>query len=301
MSHNKSPLRIVYIGGIEHSGSTLLGLMLDNHPQITCVGELSHLARVGWLGADYCSCGLQIACCPFWTKVRKEWEQTTDDKITTLVKLEDAIDRNRHLPVMLFQKKHHPPLFKKYSRSSLALFQAIQQISGDTILVDTSKRVSRAFALSKIEDIDFRLIHLIRDARGVAYSSGKPNRAIRRSLWMSAVRWNLVNKSYRYVQKTLGDDRVMLVRYEELISKPNEMLRRIGNFIGTDLGSLGQAISQKRPLVAGHIGAGNAFLQRENVVALRTSVQWKQEMSTEKQNKVWNLTKREMKQYGYQK
>ena len=40
--------RVIYIMGYAHSGSTLLDMVLSNHPNITSVGEVNKLYRSGW-------------------------------------------------------------------------------------------------------------------------------------------------------------------------------------------------------------------------------------------------------------
>ena len=36
-----APIRVVYVAGSGHTGSTLLALLMDSHPEIACVGETS--------------------------------------------------------------------------------------------------------------------------------------------------------------------------------------------------------------------------------------------------------------------
>lgn len=61
----------LYVAGRGHSGTTLLGALLGNHPQICGVGELIYLPlqcyrdeRARWIGR--CSCGERPFDCEFW-------------------------------------------------------------------------------------------------------------------------------------------------------------------------------------------------------------------------------------------
>jgi hypothetical protein len=299
MLDNLSKLRIIYIGGLEHSGSTLLGLILDNHTQIICVGELSHLARVGWQGDQKCSCGLQIRDCTFWTKVRTLWEEMTNEHIDKLIEIENNFDLNRQLPRILFERYIQSSAFKDYCEYSLMLFRAIKLVSGRSIIVDTSKRASRALALSSINEIDLRLIHLIRDARGVAYSSGKPKRISPKPWWISALRWDFINLAFEFIKPIIGDKMVLQLRYEDLISNPEDTIRRLGDFIGLDTTLLTLSVSRNEPLVADHIGAGNSFLITGNNFYLNSRINWINQMPLTNQKKVWMLTKKRMIHYGY--
>jgi hypothetical protein len=53
-----------------------------------------------------------------------------------------------------------------------SLYSAIAQVSGG-VIVDSSKTPSYLFLLQRVEGIDLRLLHLVRDSRGVAYSTLK--------------------------------------------------------------------------------------------------------------------------------
>src|SRR5687767_10084147 len=65
-------LPVVFVAGSGHTGSTLLALVLDSHPEIVCVGESSikpQIVRRGAALQQPCSCGELIAACPFWSAV----------------------------------------------------------------------------------------------------------------------------------------------------------------------------------------------------------------------------------------
>jgi len=294
-----SELRVIYIAGMEHNGSSFLGVTLGNHPQILCGGELSQLSRLGWEGDGYlCGCGASIVACPFWSEVRREWEHSVNDTIETFLKLEASIDRNLCLPRVLVEKYVRSPLFNTYCDYTFALFQAIQKVGASSIVVDTSKRVARALALSMVEGIDLRLIHLVRDARGVAHSSANPTRGSR-PYWISAIRWNLINVGIEQIRRLIDSEETMLVRYEDFVSKPMKTLNEIGNFVDADLTAVGHAIINGETLSVGHLGIGNR-LRLKGGIKLHSSIEWPQKMLKVDQHKVWRLTGSIMRHYGYE-
>jgi hypothetical protein len=79
--------RLVYLLAASHSGSTLVGLLLGSHPEISTVGELK-FTSLGDIDRYRCSCGEFLLQCPFWRKVRSElatrgrvfdpWDGSTD-------------------------------------------------------------------------------------------------------------------------------------------------------------------------------------------------------------------------------
>ena len=67
-------VKVVFIASLSHSGSTLLDLMLNAHPDVASVGELKQLGRFARLEKPNrrlrCTCGADsLLTCEFWTKV----------------------------------------------------------------------------------------------------------------------------------------------------------------------------------------------------------------------------------------
>jgi hypothetical protein len=59
--------RVLYIASSGHSGSTLLEVMLGNHPAINSVGEVHRLSIFPY--SRLCACGSVIAQCPYWNDI----------------------------------------------------------------------------------------------------------------------------------------------------------------------------------------------------------------------------------------
>ena len=55
----------VFVLGVAHCGSTLLGRLLDSHPDLLCVGELLRLGEAIEKGLP-CSCGASLEQCELW-------------------------------------------------------------------------------------------------------------------------------------------------------------------------------------------------------------------------------------------
>ncbi len=52
MAHAQTPVKILKITGLGRSGSTILDVVLGNHPQIESVGEVGNLVRNGWISRE---------------------------------------------------------------------------------------------------------------------------------------------------------------------------------------------------------------------------------------------------------
>ena len=68
-------MKVVYVTGAGHIGSTILDIVLGNHPEIQGVGEVNKLHRSGWVtdSGRRCACGEAIPECSFWPEVRHRW------------------------------------------------------------------------------------------------------------------------------------------------------------------------------------------------------------------------------------
>jgi len=302
MVKSASKLKVVYIGGAEHNGSTFLGTTLSNHPQVEFVGELSLLPREGWLADYICACGARIRECHYWQEVRQYWEKEVADKIDSLVQLEWQFDRHRCFPRVVIQSLFFEHKISLYSQYTYALLEAIRDVSGKRIIVDSSKRFSRALALASVENIDLRIIYLVRDSRGVAYSWSKPKRPKPRSIWDASLRWNVTNIAFSLIDRLLDEENFKIVRYEELVDNPKAVMDEIGNFVDLDLSAIADVLQQHGELSVGqHIGVGNGFLRNAETIKLRADNSWKQKMPQNKKNMVWALTRWGMKKHGYQR
>src|SRR5207253_8405334 len=123
-----------------------------------------------------CGCGLAFSNCKFWTRIGDRafggWVNVDFEKMLT----EDArFARHRSMPQLmahLLSKKRSAAL-REYRGLLGNLYSAIKEVSGCAVIVDSTKRASYALLLRDVPGVDLRLVHLVRDSRGVAYSSLK--------------------------------------------------------------------------------------------------------------------------------
>src|ERR671939_281825 len=52
MMHTQTPVKVLKITGLGRSGSTILDVVLGNHPSIESVGEVGNLMRNGWISRE---------------------------------------------------------------------------------------------------------------------------------------------------------------------------------------------------------------------------------------------------------
>jgi hypothetical protein len=306
------PLRVIYVAGLGRSGSTVLAAILGNHPEMFAAGELCNLPHLGWVNDEYCACGNRPSECTFWQQVRRQWSRRVgaDDpaKLAALARQFEVPKGWQGRPRR--ENGASSPPFRAYAGQTLALLEAIRQTSGRPIIVDASKSIWRAQALCSIPGIDLRVIHLVRDGRGVAWSlkkrltkdpkAGVVNPKKPRKAWRSAVSWIRVNLRIESLLNRSPVKRFVRVRYEDCVSDPGGVLEQIGRLAEVDLAGLARAVHAGQPLDMGHMIAGNR-LRMAGQVRLRLDGEWVQKMSRLDRWVCWVMSGWLLKRYGYQR
>lgn len=302
--------RVVYIMGVVRSGSTVLDKILGNHPDIQSGGELCHLPRHGWMDDQFCSCGRRAGACEFWSEVRREWvRRTGGDRVEAYNALIDKMEARRWwLPSLGSRPRRSSSQFQEYAEATRALLASIRAISGKPVIVDASKRCTRVLALALIPQIDLRVVHLVRDARGMAWSmkkhllanekAGVPQSYEPLSVWRSAVGWAVRNLESASVRRRLPAARSIRIRYEDLVAAPAGALAKIGRLIDVDLTHLAEALVAGGAIRVEHALTGNR-LRMAGSVRLRPDLEWTTKMSSWDRSVCWLLSGWLLRRYGY--
>jgi hypothetical protein len=302
--------RVVYLGGLGRSGTTLLARLLGGLSGVCSVGEVVNLWRQGLLENERCGCGETFWRCTFWRQVGAVafggWD-TIDAR--RILALKSMLDRN----VLLLAAPRPPsPLrrgLQEYQDFYLRLYGAVAEVSGCTVIVDASKHASLALCLRHCDDLDLRVLHMVRDSRGVAYSWTKrvPRpEAARSDSFMdrfspahSAMLWNIYNLGFEFLARLQVP--TLLVRYEDLVRSPASLLRQVAAFtgVGGDDDMLAFLHGSNAELTMAHIVAGNPMRFETGRLTLREDDAWRSQFSAWQRAVVWTLTLPLLLRYGY--
>lgn len=300
--------RVLFIAGAGRSGSTLLERMLGQVPGCCSVGELVHLWERGVFGDQRCGCGRTFRDCPFWTEVGARgfggW-----DRLGDVPDLHRRVDRHRYLPLMLAPRlsRSYDAERRRFSDVIVRLYRGIADVCGARVVIDSSKSSSYLVLLRRIRDLDLRLVHLVRDARGVAYSATKRVRRPEiagRDAYMptahparSAVEWDAYNLLYGSVRMTRIPS--IRLRYEDLLADPRSSLRRVLDLSGIPAADLGFVGSTEVTLEPSHTISGNPMRFGSGVVPLRLDEEWRARLSRRHRIMVSAVSWPLMRRYGY--
>jgi len=308
---NEGKVKVVYILGTGRSGSTVLDTVLGNHSQMESLGELHRLPRNGWINCEFCSCGTRVTECDFWNAVRTEWEGLNIDySLERYLRAQESYLRFRYLPKLLLRHAISSEDFKAFVKATENLYLAIAKTNGSSVLVDSSKSPAFALTLCSAEQLDLRVIHLTRDARGVAYSqkasfekdekAGLERDLRPRSVLRTGFFWNITNLLSGFVRTRLGKQQSVRIRYEDFMDDPRDALSRIGDCIEMPLSELADKIEKGEDFTVGHNVAGNR-LRMAGSVRLAPDTKWVRMLSAKDKSLVWFSTCALMKYYNYRK
>lgn len=301
------PTTVLYIGGLGRSGSTVLASLLGEIDGVASVGETVHLWERGIVNDEPCSCGEPFRSCPFWTDVGARafggWEEVDLDLLRSL---RAAVDRTRHVaPVVAGRPARVAALAREYARHYARLHRAVRDVTGARVVVDSSKHVSLAANLGWADGIDLRVLHLVRDSRGVAHSTNKvverPERAgeymHRVSPARIALEWSGQNLLFDVVARRTP---VMRLTYDELIERPDPTLAAIQRFAGLDDAPETRSfLDGRRATLRGtHMVSGNPVRFVDGPVDLRPDLAWRNGLSSRDRRLVTTVTAPLLRRYG---
>ncbi|MDQ3973516.1 MAG: sulfotransferase [Actinomycetota bacterium] len=200
------PIPVVLIVGVGYSGSTLLDLMLGSHSEVVGVGELVGFDAFSQRNS-LCTCWRPRHDCAFWNEV-----------VRCLVGDEPTASFAVHPP-------HATPT--EVVANTVALFAAISRTTSARYVIDSSKRWRRARILSQVEALDVRVIHLLRDGRGVGYSHARRGE----SFGDAVEYWATANLAIRRWLDESDRLPFVTVHYEDLCADPEGSLTGVCEFM----------------------------------------------------------------------
>jgi hypothetical protein len=306
--------RVLYVGGLGRSGSTLIERLIGQLPGVCAVGELVHLWQRGITDDERCGCGEPFRQCPFWQLVGKAafggWDEVDVSRVAAL---RSQVDRNRFIPA-LARRNLRPEtrrLLTEYTSYYARLYHAVVQVSGCDLVVDSSKHASLAFCLRWQPDVDLRVLHLVRDPRAVAYSWSRQvlrpdtdtqSYMTKYSPATAAKQWNVQNAAFHLLARSGVP--TMRLRYEDFTAEPEPTLHQIADFAGLPAQDsypflTADGTPARAQLGCGHSVSGNPMRFTTGQVPIRADEQWRTRMPRAQQRAVTALTWPLMAGYGY--
>lgn len=245
----KTRFDFVFVLGVPHCGSTLLGMMLNSHPDICSVGEMA-LTGQAIASNRPCSCGQPIASCPFWKPL---------------------------LPILKPRSK------SDYRRYTPDVYRRLRTELGSRILVDLSKslawRMTRG-TLSPWKRSKTGFIFLVRDSRAVVSSRPPPDGQGLQEVLRQHKKWML--RLSRYVERKRQTS--ITVHYEDICTNPQQEMMRICEWLGVPYHD--SMLDPYKPEVEHHLVHSSSTPYTRQTRTLKLDERWRTRIDTETQAKI---------------
>lgn len=303
-------VRVLFLGGLGRSGSTIVANVLGQHTEAVSIGELVHLWSRGLIDNELCGCGEPLGECSFWGAVGDlafgGWDQLD---LAEMLRLQHTVDRNRYVPLMIAPTI--APAYRRrlatYTDVLSRIYRSIAEVSGASVIVDSTKHVSYAYLLRKVAGIDVRVAHLVRESQGVAHSWAKTvarpevtsghDEMPRYTPARTSAKWVAYNTALHGL--SLIGTRRELVRYEDVMADPGTGFAGLLDLAGLDdahMSHLGDTWVELGPT---HTVAGNPSRFTKGRVELTLDRAWQRDMAVPDRRLVTALTWPLSKAYGY--
>ncbi|MCW6008136.1 sulfotransferase [Micromonospora sp. CPCC 205371] len=304
--------RVAFVAGIGRSGSTLVERILTGLPGVVGLGELNHLWHRGLRLDERCGCGVAFSRCEFWQGVGEQafggWSRVDPDLMQQLAR---RVDRVWHVPALMRGRANAElaSAVARYGEHYAAVYAAVIQLSGASVVVDSSKHASLAHVLRQRSDVDLRVVHCVRDARAVCFSwtrrKLRPDTTSRESYMptfrprVMAVRWNAYNLATDLLRRRGVP--VSRLRYEDLVADPVGSVARLAEFIGAPADPRALSFIEKEAvtLPVTHTVAGNPMRFDVGRVPLHLDDAWRSSLPHRQRWLVTAITLPLMARYGY--
>lgn len=246
--------KVLYIVGLGHNGSTLLDLLLGASNRVFSSSQLNDLL------APYIPDSDSIKD-TFWRKV--------------LEQLEDGGkalgEQNRSI---LLEKRAFEFIVNRsarlhYAKVNFQLLGVLSTVIDDSLIVDSSKNVSRALGLLEGDCELIYMLHLVRDIRSYVNSynmrqaeKGKGNRYL-----FPAFQWYAKNIiSSLFVKRRAKY--YMFMKYEDFIQQPILEIERLEAFCSASFSETKNVIKNRKPIFPSKrmTFRGNRILAKDEVI-----------------------------------
>jgi hypothetical protein len=285
--------KVLYVFGAGHSGSTLLDVLLNRHPDIAGTGELHRLCLSP--ESRLCGCGELLTQCTWWQPVIARYAQmhakdgearqrlwadapvslprdgyATDLPFRFLEVA--AVTGSAKLAELAFKYNATAAQYRRVIANSLDLCRAIADVHRVSVIVDSTKDPLRGKLLYMAAPLQVYCLYLVRDGRAVAASQMRREQV---SMKTAAKAWVGVNRKVMHALRSVTKYQKMTLRYEDLCSDPVKSVNQIYRWL--DLREVATADLAQSAHEPAHEIPGNPMLFN-GVRQIRMDDRWRNEL-----------------------
>jgi hypothetical protein len=232
-------IKVIFIAGSGRTGSTLLSILMSQNPDCFNLGQIRDI-HIGIRDNGICSCGDRFLDCSFWSVVlNKIYGENYVDGVRTDLRYfrqfaGDAVEENVWSNIK--EKEQMCSTYKAFLKNLRRKYETCAEVSGKTILVDSSKSPELALALSLIPEIDLYILNLVRHPGAVAVSWLNKTKSISDTAQYCRL-WKQRQRQLACLA-AVNPEKYKLVYYEKLAAQPVTTLDEINDWVELSQGNL---------------------------------------------------------------
>ncbi len=289
-------MKLVYLVSNHNAGSTPIALVANAHPAMVSPGEMvGPGGRFHDALGPVCSCGKEVAICPFWSEVGIRYRDKNFPWQPDRWELDFRLPNHPWLSRIALNRPDifpwRTPLFSRlpwFSKKikdmlarNLAFARIVLDVSGREVVLDASKHSMRLYHLSRIPELDLRVIHLLRDPRGWCNSRRKN---FNEPVTQTARRWVEENIRISQITSHMPERKKIILRYEEFCENPQAAMARIWALADLPVVTVPEKLS-----TINHHLLGNRMRTRKDL-GIKQDLSWQSELSRDERKIIEHLT-----------
>ena len=188
------------------------------------------------------------------------------------------------------------------------VYAALAEVTGASVIVDSSKRPSYAAVVRLLEGVDLYCVQMTRDPRASAYSwghsrhgsvFGEGKEVPRRNALDATVRWDVLTMEAEMVLKRLPEDRKMRLRYEDFVAAPKATADAVTELVGEADASTPFVDERTLTLGPNHTIAGNPSRFVSGELVIQDRAEWRTSQTKMERRIATLVALPYLRRYGY--
>ncbi|GIF25646.1 sulfotransferase family protein [Paractinoplanes tereljensis] len=284
----------MYIAGWGRSGTTIVDNIFNSYKNVFSTGELFYLWHRGLIVGRKCGCGVKFTQCTTWKNILSLAFADRLPDPAHVVELQKKAIRVRHTQhladgTLTAEAEEYLEIYAK-------LYQAIADVTGAELIVDSSKVPSGAALLTRMPGTVPYLLHMVRDPRAVTHSWMRADSGLRPTA--STMHWLVRNAITERLTRAFPDRHTRL-RYEDFAGRPQDTIEEVLAMTGVEPAD-GPFVSENTVLLKpNHTIAGNPSRFRSGEIAVRPDNRWRAEQQLRPRLTATALALPMLHKYGY--
>lgn len=164
-------MKLLYVLGRGRSGSTVFANVLGELDGFFSGGEIRYFWDPVVVNESVCGCGAPVRECVVWSHALARLSDVDVEEVSGWQ--HDIVREHQTYKLLRYRRTRRWASLERYAQVMSRLYDALAEVTGARVIVDSSKRPSYAAFLRSVPGIDPYYIHLVREPRGIGVLVGE--------------------------------------------------------------------------------------------------------------------------------